>query len=326
LSLPIVGLDAIRAAATPQLVFGAVRDALIAHAEGRTSISAPMHLAFPNVDGDCHVKAGHLIGSPHFVVKIACGFYNNPGLGLASNNGLMLVLSATTGAPLAVLADDGWLTAWRTAAAGALITHALTPASIDEVAVLGTGLQAKLQIEWLNMLRPLNRVHVWGRRPAAAERLAVELNTAGIDARPSSLADAAGSPCVITATAATTPLATPEAFDATVHVTAIGADMPGKNELPPALFARAATIATDDHDQCLDHGDFGTAVRTKHTAPHADTAVGAILRADSNDATLVHAQDHFSIADLTGIAATDAAVTTAILAVAMPDENIPDPR
>ena len=68
-----------------------------------------------------------------------------------------------------MLADEGWLTAWRTAAAGALITHALTPPDVDEVAVLGTGLQARLQVDWLATLRPAHRVRVGAVAPRPRE-------------------------------------------------------------------------------------------------------------------------------------------------------------
>jgi ornithine cyclodeaminase len=297
----VIGLPEIREAATRPLVFDAVRAALIAHSEGRTTSPPPIHLAFPDVEGDCHVKVGHLTGSPHFTVKIASGFYRNEARGLPSNNGVVLVLNATTGVPAAVLADEGWLTAWRTAAAGALITHALTPPEIREVAVIGTGLQAQLQISWLHALRPLTRVQVWGRRPSAAERLAAALRTEDINAHAEQIINA---PCVIAATAATTPPVWD--LSSAIHVTGIGTDMPGKNELPPELFAAATIIATDDHNQCLDHGDFGNAVRAGHVAESADTPVGTVLREGV-------ARTGLTIADLTGVGAADAAVASAVL-------------
>jgi ornithine cyclodeaminase/alanine dehydrogenase-like protein (mu-crystallin family) len=306
MTLPIVGLDQIRAAATRELVFEAVKSALVAHAHGRTMTPPPMHLEFPEVGGDCHVKAGHLAGAPHFVVKIGCGFYRNPERGLPSNNGLMLVLDATTGVPVAALADEGWLTAWRTAAAGALVTHALTPPEVTEVGVLGTGMQALLQVLWLNDLRPLSHVKVWGRRGEAAAKVVEELRAEGIRADVGSVEEAAGSPCVIAATPATEPLAPVEAFRAR-HVTGIGTDMPGKGELPVGLFAGATTVATDDHTQCLDHGDFGNAVTAGIVQADVDTAAGLFL-----DNSKVRAPG-LSIADLTGIGAADAAVASAVL-------------
>ncbi|GAA1563841.1 ornithine cyclodeaminase [Kribbella sancticallisti] len=295
MTLPVVGLAEITRAATPEVILRAVEEALVAHAEDRTSVPHPMVLEFPDHQGDCHVKAGHVAGSPHFAVKVASTF-------ASVNNGLMLVVDATTGVPAGVLADEGMLTAWRTAAAGALITHAMTPTGIDEVAVLGTGEQARLQIEWLRMLRPLTRARVWGRRPEAAEKLCQAFVDSGIDARPDALE---GAPCVITTTAARSPLPA-KAFQHAVHVTGIGTDMPGKHELPNDLFV-GALVATDDHGQCLDHGDFGNAVRAGMIAADTDLAVGSVLR----DGRPEHSGR--TIADLTGIGAADAAVASAVL-------------
>ena len=145
---------AIERAATSQLVLDTVRDALIAHAEGRTSVPPPLHMDFPEADGDCHVKAGWITGAADFTVKIATGFYGNPALGLSANHGLVCVVSARTGQLRALLDDRGLLTAWRTAAAGALITHAMARPAAGTLAVFGTGEQARLQALWLAKLRP----------------------------------------------------------------------------------------------------------------------------------------------------------------------------
>lgn len=305
MTLEVVGLPEIEAVAGRGLVFDAVRGALIAHDEGRAQMPAPIAMWFPDAEGDCHVKAGYLDGATHFGVKVASGFYRNAERGLPSNSGLMMVFDAATGVPAAVLADEGWLTAWRTAAAGALATHALTPPDVDEVAVFGTGLQARLQVEWLADLRPLTRVRVCGRRPEAVRKLCAELGDAGLTAVPATDAEAAATACVITATASTSPVAPAESF-AALHVTGIGTDLPGKAELPAGLFARATTIATDDHAQCLAHGDFGNAVRAGTVTADADVSVGLVLRDG------VARRGGMTIADLTGVGVADAAVATAV--------------
>ncbi len=89
-------------------------------------------------------------------------------------------------------------------------------------------------------------------------------------------------------------------------MTGVGTDMPGKDELPDSC-SPDALVATDDHAQCLDHGDFGNAVRAGVVAADADIAVGAVLR-DGRPA-----YGGLSIADLTGIGAVDAAVASAVL-------------
>jgi ornithine cyclodeaminase len=296
MTLRVIGLAEIRAVVTPELVFGAVREALVAHAEGRTQVPHPMVLDFPASAGDCHVKAGHVEGTQHFTVKIASTF-------ASVNNGLMLVVDATTGEPAAVLADEGRLTAWRTAAAGALITDAMAPADVEEVLVLGTGDQARLQAVWLSQLRPHLRFQFWGRRPEAVADLVTALTADGIEARRAPEHPAA---CVIATTPATSPLRS-ELFRNAVHVTGVGTDMPGKGELPAEIFA-GATVVTDDHAQCLDHGDFGNAVRAGVVGADVDLSVGAVLR-DGFTPTAER-----SIADLTGLGVQDAATASAVIA------------
>ncbi|WP_236075875.1 hypothetical protein [Streptomyces coffeae] len=85
----ILGTAEIKRVTTPELVLAAVRDALIAHAHSRTSVPPPLHLQFPEDDGDCHVKAGWVTGTPDFTIKIATGFYRNTAVGLPTNHGLV---------------------------------------------------------------------------------------------------------------------------------------------------------------------------------------------------------------------------------------------
>jgi ornithine cyclodeaminase/alanine dehydrogenase-like protein (mu-crystallin family) len=307
MTIPVLSLKAIEEVADPTIILDTVRAALIAHAEGRTTVPPPLHLDFPEADGDCHVKAGLITGADEFTVKIASGFYRNPEQGIPSNQGLVCVLSARTGQVRAILDDRGRLTAWRTAAAGALITHAMSHPDAATVAVFGTGEQARLQVTWLAMLRPVTRVMVHGRTEQKAAALCAWFGDRGLLARPASARDAAGAQIVITATPATAPLLDADAVKAGAHVTGVGADMPHKNELPPELFRRAEIIATDDHDQCLHHGDFGHAVRGGAVAEHSDLAAGTLLTTPvDRSATAI------TVADLTGVGALDAAVASAL--------------
>ncbi|WP_030981124.1 ornithine cyclodeaminase family protein [Streptomyces sp. NRRL S-1813] len=308
MTLPVFDAAAIERAVTSRLVLDTVRAALIAHAEGRTSVPPPLHLDFPEADGDCHVKAGRITGAADFTVKIATGFYGNPARGLPANHGLVCVVSARTGQPRALFDDRGLLTAWRTAAAGALITHAMARPDAGTLAVFGTGEQARLQALWLAGLRPLGPVLVHGRTPERARALCEALGAHGLAARPAAAAQAAQADMIITATPATSPVLDAAMVRPGAHVTGIGTDMPHKNELPPALFDRARLIATDDHAQCLDHGDFGHAVRAGSAAEDGDIAAGLLLKApvDRPDTAI-------TVADLTGVGALDAALASAVL-------------
>ncbi|MCX4398714.1 MULTISPECIES: hypothetical protein [unclassified Streptomyces] len=168
--------------------------------------------------------------------------------------------------------------------------------------------EARLQVEWLARLRQIDTVLVHGRSQDRARSLCGEFDALGLHARPASADEAAAADMVLTTTPATAPVLQAGDVRAGAHVTGIGTDMPHKNELPPALFARAALIATDDHQQCLDHGDFGHVVRAGTTTDTGDTPVGLLL-----DRPVERADGAITVADLTGVGALDAALASAVL-------------
>jgi ornithine cyclodeaminase len=110
---------------------------------------------------------------------------------------------------------------------------------------------------------------------------------------------------IVTATPAKAPLFDADLVRPGTHLVAMGADSPGKQELPSQLFARAAHILTDDHAQCLDHGDFGNAVRAGLVDENADLMLGHLL---SHSVVPSRNPEDITIVDLTGIAAEDIAV------------------
>jgi ornithine cyclodeaminase/alanine dehydrogenase-like protein (mu-crystallin family) len=301
--LKVHTLEEIELAATPNRVFEAVRAALIAHAEARTQVPPPTHLLFPQCDGDAHVKAGYIVGAPTFTVKVATGFYSNHKLGLPSNHGLYVVASSQTGEVLAILDDYGWLTAWRTAAAAALATDVLSRPGPLTLAIIGTGLQARLAAEWHRLLRPLRRVIIAGRRPEAVASFA---RVPGVETAPT-IADAlAVADAVVTATASTKPLFAAAAVRPGTHITAVGADLPGKQELPVDLLTTAVLIA-DDLEQTLDHGDLAQGMRAGFIDPTVVRLLGQVLR-DGFE----RPSDAITVADLTGVGAVDAAVAETV--------------
>ena len=88
-----------------------IHNAYVASAQGNVQTGEVVHLTFSEANGDCHVKSGYIAGTASYVVKIASGFYDNPAKGLPSSSGMMLAFSAATGETLAILRDEGWLTA-----------------------------------------------------------------------------------------------------------------------------------------------------------------------------------------------------------------------
>src|ERR1700744_4401004 len=137
-----------------------------------------LRLDIPEHAGEVDVKTAYLPRFSSLAIKVSPGFFNNPSLGLPSLNGLMLVLSAQTGLTEAVLLDNGYLTAVRTAAAGAVAARWLAKQATPQVAVIGAGEQARLQLQALMLVRRVERVSVWARNRAGAERFATEMTAA----------------------------------------------------------------------------------------------------------------------------------------------------
>jgi ornithine cyclodeaminase len=302
-----IGIDELRPLLQRTRVIDAVRQALVWQAQGKVQSPLPGQLSFREPPGDCHIKYGHVAGSPHFAIKVATGFYDNPKLGLPSNHGLVLVFDALTGAPTLLLNDDGWLTAWRTAAAAAIAAATLGPAQVTMIGIVGTGLQASLALEWLPDTLGDKPFVIWGRDYAKAVALAGKASSAGRRALAVERIDQLLERCnvVVTATPSAAPLFTADQVRPGTHLVAIGADSPGKQELPTELFRGAAFILTDDHSQCLDHGEFGLAVRAKAVADDADIMLGHVL---DGTAKATRQPSSITVVDLTGIAAEDIAI------------------
>ena len=83
-----------------------INEAYVASSSGHVQTGDVVHLSFPESNGDCHVKSGHILHTDTYVIKIASGFYDNPSKGLPSSNGMMLAFSATSGEPCLLYTSD----------------------------------------------------------------------------------------------------------------------------------------------------------------------------------------------------------------------------
>ncbi|MBP1860150.1 ornithine cyclodeaminase family protein [Rhizobium herbae] len=293
---------------------GTIEAAYIAASEGRATMPPVGYLAFPERDGDCHIKYGHIAGDPSFVVKIASGFYGNPSIGLPTSNGVMLVFSASTGVLEAILLDEGFLTDLRTGLGGAIATRALCRPDARRVAIVGTGIQARWQIRCLRqaMKQTPLAFSIWGRSENKARETASALASEGIDLEvaPDLERLCRGVDIIITTTPSREPLIHDAWIRPGTHITAIGADAPGKQELDTSLVIRADRRIGDRLEQSLDHGEFSTVFKSGLMARKDCAELGAVLCGKAAGRTR---PDDITIADLTGIAVQDIAITNSIL-------------
>lgn len=297
----------------PELAVSQLEEGFIAYSEGKVQVPPVQGFAFKGANGDCCVKSAYIEGSPTFTVKLSTGFYDNPSKGLPSNDGLMLVLSAHTGQPLALLQDQGWLTAMRTALAGRIAARLLAPAHVRAIGILGTGMQAQMQLEQLRAVTDCRQVIVWGRHErglAAYTAFARELGFA-VHSTQDAAEVAGAANLIVCTTPSRQALLHSDWVQPGTHITAVGADAPGKQELDPALVARADRIIVDAIAQCSQYGEVAHALGSGQIDAHQLIELGTLL------AGCAKGREHDSqitLADLTGVAVQDAQVASYALA------------
>jgi ornithine cyclodeaminase len=296
---------------TPDRAVAAMREAFRADGEGRAHVPSVINLEIPAARGEFHVKTAHIEGVPHIAVKIASGFYDNPSKGLPSGSGLMALFDAATGLPVALLLDNGFLTDIRTGAAGALAADYLARDSITTVGVLGSGLQARHQVRCLRVVRSFERIVAWSPNRARLEAYCTEMAADGYDVTPAEDVEevCAGADVLITATPSREPLVQAGWLREGVHVTAVGADAPGKRELDPACFGRADLVVVDRYEQSAAFGELKHALDAGEIARRDLHAQLGEIVADRKLGRTSDAQ--ITIADLTGVGFQDTAIASA---------------
>jgi ornithine cyclodeaminase len=294
-------------------VVAAMERAFATYAAGRAVVPPVGELLFADPPGDAHIKYGYVEGDEVFVIKVATGFYDNPKRGLPPNSGLMLVFDARTGLPQAVLLDQGHLTNIRTAAAGAVAAKYLAPKAISTIAVLGGGLQARLQAVHLMAVTACRRIALWARRREAAEVCAADLTAAGftVTVVDSPAAAAAEAELIVTATAATAPLLQAADIRSGTHITAMGSDTETKQELSTAILGKADLVVADSIAQCRVRGEISRALAAGAVDQAALVELGDVVAGKAPGRT---SDDQITVADLTGVAVQDIEIAKAVLA------------
>lgn len=264
-----------------------------------------MHIEIAEHNGEVDLKGAYVKGLGSFALKLSSGFFENHKRGLPSASGLMVLVSAETGVPQALLLDNGYLTDVRTGLAGALAAELLAPEAVSTVGILGSGAQARYQLRALTLVRDFERVLVWSRSKANAERYAQEMSAEL--GRPVSVAGAeevvSSSQVVVTTTPSLQPVLRSEWVHSGQHITAMGSDSAGKNELDPAVLGDADVVVCDHRGQCLQFGELRSAVASGAVPANRRVAeLGEVILGERAGRT---SADQVTVADLTGTGVQD---------------------
>lgn len=281
------------------------------YTSGEATVPPVGSLEFEEPPGGVHIKYGYLATSPYYVIKIASGFYDNPKIGLPGSNGLNLVFRQKTGELEAILLDEGYLTDLRTALAGAVVAKYFAPPQVDRIGIVGTGLQARMQLEQIGAVTDCREVIVWGRSAEKTEAYRHDMVAKGFNVSTTLNAADLTTTCnlIITATPSKKPIL-PAGLRPGTLIIAVGADTPGKQELDVAILEHADLIVLDSDSQCTHHGEIHKARANGLLRENPATEIGELLL--NKDGFIRH-PDHIIVADLTGIATQDMLISELVL-------------
>ncbi len=291
----------------------AVKIAYSAFVEGRVEMPPVQHLDVKQYNGEVDIKSSYVEDFGLIATKVASGFYDNPAKGLPPGTALIVLLDLETSLPLAII-DGTHITAYRTGAAGAVAASVLARKDSTEVGILGAGTQGRMQLLGLFEEFDIMRVKIWDINSEAAEKYASEMTRDyGVDIEVVSNPEhvVPGSDILVTATPSRKPLITAKTIHEGMHINAIGADGPGKQELEPSVATLASKIVVDSLAQCKRIGELQHAFNAgliDDAKIHAE--IGQILVGKKDGR---NNESEITLFDATGLSAQDVAAAKIVL-------------
>ena len=266
-------------------------------------------LSFQSPPGDVHIKYGYIKGDEVYVIKIASGFYKNTSTGLPAGNGMMLVFNQKTGQPVAMLQDECYLTDIRTAVAGAITAKYLAPKHVEYIGIVGTGVQARLQLQYLRDIIECNNVIVWGRSCDALSDYKEAMPEYGYKIKTATDISDIIDYCQLIVTCTPSEEVLINRVNPGTHITAMGSDTISKRELSSDVLLQADIVVTDSRSQSKKRGEIYQASKDGFSV-NGTTELGEIILGTAQSRTQ---QEQITIADLTGVAVQDIQISKAIL-------------
>lgn len=250
-------------------------------------------------------RAGGQLG-----VKAGGYFPGNAAKGITNHQSTVFLFDPETGLPLAMVGGN-LLTALRTAAASALSIDRLARADAKVLGMVGAGHQAGFQLRAAARVRAFERVVAWNLHPEMLPKLgavATELGLPFEAVTPERLG--AEADVIVTITSSDRFTLADAMVRPGTHLACMGTDTVGKQEVEPALLARA-TLFTDEVAQSVTIGESQHAIKAGLVTAEAITPLGAVLtgahpgRRDPGEITIY---------DGTGVGLQDLAVAAVAVA------------
>ena len=258
-----------------------MREALVALASGKVHLPLRSIIRPPEAKGLLGLMPSYVSGHrAAYGLKAVCVFPENPAQGKDAHQGAVLLFSANTGEPLAIM-NASAITAIRTAAATGVATDLLARKDSCNLAILGSGVQARAHLIAMAEVRPIKRCRIASRHIEHARRFAAEMKQeVSFPIEPVETAAAAldGADLIVTTTNTVEPIVKREWISDGAHLNLVGACFPSAREVDSATMA-AASLFVDRRESALNEaGDYILAVRDGVIGPdHIRGELGEIL-------------------------------------------------
>lgn len=311
-NLTIVGRDAVRACATRKGAFDAVASAFKAMSSGNAKLFPVVNAVVEAPNTAFTIKSG--VNHEQGIVGVKIGSYwprNVERFGIANHGSTTLILDNETGAPRALI-NARELNGLRTAAANAVATDALARSDAEVLLMVGAGHQARHEARAVCDVRRIRRLLIWSRTRAQAEDMRAELADLAVDdiiVVEDANEAALEADIITTVTTARRALLSPGAIRPGVHISAMGADMDGKQELDPAALKNALLFA-DWPAQSAQIGEFQHACKAGMRSAEDIVAIGDVLLGRNPGR---NGRDDITVFDSSGVAIQDLNVAQAVL-------------
>lgn len=233
-----------------------VEQAFASYASGGSQLYPVVREQLPDSGGIFGIKSAYYQDRGWLGLKAGGFWSNNRNQGLPAHQSVILLFNPATGVLTAVV-DANVITRLRTGAVGALAARYLAPPGARCAAMIGCGAQAEIQTRALALARPeLTEIRCYDQSAASLASYLEAITDLGIPVRSAASATeaVAGASIVVTTTPSWEPILREEDIGVEVHISAIGADTRGKQELDPALFKRARVVV-DTWEQAREIGE-----------------------------------------------------------------------
>jgi ornithine cyclodeaminase len=263
----------------PHVLIEAIEQSLRDFAEQRVTVPARQHTH----RGDVTLLTMPAVGQYAFGAKVVSVVPSNVTRGLPVIHGLMTLCDGVTGLPLAVL-DAAALTAQRTGAVGALGLKHTTPAEVDSIGIVGTGVQGTWQAIFACAVRPIRTIYFVARNEDKAQRFVDRVSRQVPSVRTSRCGDVhellSRTQVVITATTSSKPVLPGNRHRLErKHFVSVGSFKPTMQELPDSVYALAQEVVVDSDAAQEEVGDLigplsSGLIREQNILHIADLVVG----------------------------------------------------